>query len=207
MFGSFLSLVLLIDVYCITEPRRHAYAVNSLTRSPLASPQHAYLAFTKSYHAGYAVQYAGQLDASQQSIVVRGSWYTAAGDGDGGPFSMTWAQRLSIVDSEQPAVAAAAAGVVAAAGAQLDADAVAVGIDAAASQLPAPSPSDSPPAAAAAAARAASDVELVAQHPPPPYESQYQPLSESRSSAGSSASVSVSVSDVDAHWTQALSSR
>ena len=73
----------------------------------LDTATHGYMELTQSY-ARYSVQYTGVIDGSQQSLVVRGSWYTAAGGGDGGPFTMTVAQPLGIVDTAPPSFAAAA---------------------------------------------------------------------------------------------------
>ena len=64
----------------------------------LDSATHGHVEFVKSY-ARYTVQYAGDFDATQQPLVVRGSWYTSAGTGDGGPFTMTFSQPLTIIDT------------------------------------------------------------------------------------------------------------
>lgn len=73
----------------------------------LDSPTHGQVKFTKSY-ASYNVQYAGEV-GSVRPLDVRGSWYTDAGTGDGGPFTMTFDQPLTIVDTgAQPTSAAVA---------------------------------------------------------------------------------------------------
>ena len=63
----------------------------------LDAPTHGRCEFAKSY-ASYKVRYAGEIDAAQQPLSVTGSWHTEAGTGDGGPFSMTFAQPLHVVD-------------------------------------------------------------------------------------------------------------
>jgi len=69
----------------------------------LGSPTHGHIAFTKSY-AAYNVQYAAEFDTSREPLVVlNGSWHTDAGTSDGGPFTLTFMQPLTIVDTgEQP---------------------------------------------------------------------------------------------------------
>jgi len=64
----------------------------------LDSPTHRYIAFTK-FFANYSV-HAGEFNSELLPLVVRGSWYTEAGMGDGGPFTMTFKQPLIIVDTE-----------------------------------------------------------------------------------------------------------
>jgi len=138
---------------------RGSFVLDSLT--------HGYITFTKAY-ARYDVQYAGEFDTAEQPLVVRGSWYTAAGTSDGGPFTMKFAQLLTIMDTAPPVAAA-----------------VVVDIDAPGIQ---PKPA---PLAAAGSGSAVGAVSDMRQAPPPSYD--YQHLSESRSSAGSG----VSVSDVE----------
>ena len=127
----------------------------------LDSPTHGYLAFFKAY-AQWHVFYAGEFDASQQPLEVRGSWYTPAGTKDGGPFTMTFAAPLSIIDTA-PAAAA-----------------VVVDVSAAACNLA------QPPALQAPGDAAEADAEMhqASQQPPPPYH--YPHVSEPSSGAGSS---------------------
>jgi len=136
----------------------------------VSSHTHGYMAFIKTY-TRYNVMYAGEFDTvQQQSLVVRGSWYTEAGQSDGGPFTMTFEQPLSIVDT-QPTPAAVVAAVVVADG------------SAASQPQAAPLP---------AAGGESTTVPAIQQVSHPTQSSDYQHLSESRSSVSS-----VSVSDVE----------
>ena len=123
----------------------------------LDSPTHGYITFTKAYPT-WSAQYAGEFDATQRPLEVRGSWYTAAGDGsgDGGPFTMTFAPSLSIIDiTLAPAATAAVAGEVSAA---------------------VRSPSQ-PPALQVTGDTAEADAEVqqAPQQPPPSYEAPHAP--------------------------------
>ena len=68
-------------------------------RFVLDSPTHGHVAFTEAY-AKWSASYAGELDAAQQPLSVTGHWYIKHGRwSDAGPFTMTLARHVTVVDT------------------------------------------------------------------------------------------------------------